>query len=325
MTLTRRAMLIGTLAAPAIISRANAGEAVTYLFPGPQFLPAFAPHQLALKRGYFTAAGLDVTFQTARGGADGAKQVAVGNADMGGGVGETTMIVRPNGLAVRGVALLGGKPLYQIACRKAASIKTLADLKGRKIGVISYQDTGYYTLLGALAAVGLHKGDLEIQSVGPAGMTQLMIAGSLDAITAVPEWSVTLEAANVGLDFFPIDAAFPSMAQALFTSDDIIKKRPAMVRGFVAAVMHALNDCITDPKAAAEEYVTAVPQQAGKAVEIETILRRYGKDVYPTIPPAVPGHFSAEQLAKVQNFYVENAIIPHAVPVEDLYTNDFVG
>jgi NitT/TauT family transport system substrate-binding protein len=89
--------------------------------------------------------------------------------------------------------------------------------------------------------------------------------------------------------------------------------------------MHALNDCITDPKAAAEEYVTAVPQQAGKAVEIETILRRYGKDVYPTIPPAVPGHFSAEQLAKVQNFYVENAIIPHAVPVEDLYTNDFVG
>ena len=108
MVLTRRAALGGLLAAPAIRA-ARAAEPVTYLFPAPSFLPAFVPHQLAMKRGYFAAAGLAVTFQTGRGGADAAKQVAVGNADLGGGVGETAMIVRPNGLPVRGVALLGDR------------------------------------------------------------------------------------------------------------------------------------------------------------------------------------------------------------------------
>jgi len=187
MRMTRRATLgiavTGLLAAPAV-RRARATEPVSFLFPAPAFLPAFVPHHLAMKRKYFAAEGVEVTFHTGRGGADVAKQVAVGNMDLGGGVGETAMIVRANGLTVKGVALLGGGPLFQIACRKAANIKTLDDLRGKKVGVIGYQDTSYYALLGVLAARGMHRPDLEIQAVGAAGITQLMIAGSLDAIMA---------------------------------------------------------------------------------------------------------------------------------------------
>jgi NitT/TauT family transport system substrate-binding protein len=324
MRLTRRTVLTALLAAPAI-RRAWAEETVTYLFPAPSFLPAFVPHQLAQKRGYFTAQGLTVTFQTGRGGADTAKQVAVGNADLGGGVGETPMIVRPNGLPVRGVALLGGRSLYQIASRQAAGIKGPADLRGKKIGVIGYQDTSYYALLGALAAAGVHKDELEIQSLGPAGMTQLMIAGKVDAIMAVPEWSYQIESAGVKLDNLPIDSLFPSMSQAVLASDTIIQRRPAVVKGFVAAILRAMHDCIDDPAAAAAEYVTAVPQQAGKATEIEAILRRYVTEVYPVAPPLHLGAFDPKRLAAVQHFYVENAIIQTAVPIEELYTNDFLS
>jgi NitT/TauT family transport system substrate-binding protein len=324
MHLTRRAALAGLLATPALHA-ARADEAVTYLFPAPSFLPAFVPHQLAMKRGYFAAQGLAVTFQTGRGGADAAKQVAVGNADLGGGVGETSMIVRPNGLPVRGVALLGGKSLYQVAARKAAGVKSLADLKGRKVGVIGYQDTGYYTLLGALAGVGVRKTDLEIQAVGPAGMTQLMISGSVDAIMAVPEWSFMIEAAGTPLDYFPIDTLFPSMSQAVLASDTIIQKRPAVVRGFCAAVLKAMRDCIADPAGVAKDYVEFVPQQAGKAAEIEAILRRYVAEVYPTAPGVPLGKFEPQRLAAVQKFYVEQGIIQTAVPVEELYSNDFFG
>ncbi len=325
MIIARRTVLTGLLAAPAIRSARAAEETITYLFPAPSFLPAFVPHRLAQSRGYFAAQGLAVTFQTGRGGADAAKQVAVGNVDLGGGVGETAMIVRANGLPVRGVALLGGKSLYQIATRKAANIKTLADLRGKKIGVIGYQDTGYYTLLGALATAGLRKTDLEIQSVGPAGMTQLMIAGSLDAIMAVPEWSVQIEAAGTPLDYFPIDALFPSMAQAVLASDQIIQKRPAAVRGFVTAVLHAVRDCMQDPDAAARDFVAAVPQQQGKENEVAVIVKRYAADVWPVTPPAVLGRFDPDRLLKVQSSYMTNGIIQTAVPVGELYTNDFVG
>src|ERR1700761_700186 len=229
MPMTRRSFAGGLLAAPALCSRAFAAETVTYLFPAPAVLPAFVPHQLAQKRGYFAAEGVAVTFQTGRGGADTAKQVAVGNVDLGGGVGETTMIVRPNGLQVRGVALLGGRPIFQVAARKAANIKALTDLRGKKVGVVAYQDTGYYALLGVLSASGLKKPDLEVQAVGPAGVTQLMISGALDAIMSGPDWSATIESAGVALDYFSIDDVFPAMAQAILASDDTIKKKPDAV------------------------------------------------------------------------------------------------
>src|SRR5205809_1675160 len=67
----------GLLSAPA---SSQAPEKVTYLFPAPPILPAFGPIQLAQGKGYFTAAGLEVSFAVGRGGVDVAKQVGAGNA-----------------------------------------------------------------------------------------------------------------------------------------------------------------------------------------------------------------------------------------------------
>lgn len=324
MHFTRRTALGAILAAPAI-GRAMAAENVTYLFPAPLFLPAFIPHHVAMKRGYFAAEGLNVKFEVGRGGADVAKQVAVGNADVGGGVGETSMIVRPNGLKVRGVALLGGRPIFQIAARKAAKIGAISDLKGKKVGVIGYEDTGYYALLGALAASGVSKTDLHIEAVGNAGMTELMISGSLDAIMATPDWADAIESANVPLDYFPIDKVFPAMAQAVLASDDLIAKKPQVAGGVARALVRAVKDCMADPAAAVKDFIADVPQQAGKDEQVERILRRYNRDCYPTDPAGALGKFSADRLAKVQKFYLDNQIIHEAVPVADLFTNQFIS
>src|SRR5260221_10691426 len=86
-------------------------EAITYLLPAPLSLPAFGPFVLAQQRGYFKAEGLDVTFQVGKGGVDVAKQVGAGNAVIGGGIGDTPIIVRPNGVPVKAVAVLGGGAL----------------------------------------------------------------------------------------------------------------------------------------------------------------------------------------------------------------------
>jgi len=324
MNITRRTALGGLLATAAIRPAFAAPEKITYLFPAPAFLPAFVPFQLALKRGYYAKNNVEVTFQTGRGGADVAKQVGVGNADLGGGLGETTMIVRPNDLPVRAVAQLGSHPLFKLVTRKESNVKSPKDLVGKKLGVIGYQDTGYYALLAVLAANNLKRDQLEIQAVGPAGVTQLMIAKSLDGIMATPEWSDAIEQAGVALDYFDVEKTFPAMAQAILTSDKMIKERPQAVRGFVHAVLQAVRDCMADPAAAAKDYVAAVPQHTGKEADIERILRSYVKNVYATEPASALGTFDPKRLATVQKFYLENQIIQKAVPVEDLYTNDFV-
>ena len=325
MRITRRAA-IGSMIASAALRRAVAAtQSMTYLLPAPATLPAFLPFQLAQKRNYFAANGIAVTFATGRGGADVAKQVGVGNADLGGGVGETSMIVRPNGVPIRGVALLGQRPLFELVTRKAAEVHAIEDLRGKKIGVTSYQDTGYYALLAVLAAKGIKRTEVQVEQVGQAGITQLMIAQSLDGIMGVPEWSDTIAAAGIPLDLFPIDQIFPAMAQAIMASDDTIKQKPDLVGGCVKAVLRAVRDCIADPAAAAQDFVAAVPQHAGKEAQIERIVRRYVTDVYRTEPPSALGRFDPERLRTVQEFYVKNQIVQTAVPIDDLYTNDFVS
>jgi NitT/TauT family transport system substrate-binding protein len=324
MTITRRAALGALIAATAVRRSAAAPEEITYLFPAPSLLPAFMPFHIAAKRGYYAAHNVAVKFETGHGGADVAQQVGAGNAALGGGLGDTAMFVRPNGLPVRGVALIGSHPLFQLVTRKEINVKSLADLRGKKLGVIGYQDSSYYALLAVLAANNLKRDDLHIESVGPAGVTQLMIAKSLDGIMAVPEWSYAIEQAGIALDHFSIEQIFPSMPQAILSSDNVIKQRPAAVGGFVKAVLQAVHDCIADPASAARDFVAQVPQQAGKAADMENILRRYVTLVYATTPPSALGSFDPARMKTVEQFYLENKIIESAVPVADLYTNQFV-
>ncbi len=322
--IARRLLVGAALAAPALRT-AEAQEAVTFLLPAPAFLPAFAPHQLAVRRGHFAREGLNVTFQTGQGGANVATQVGAGNATLGGAVGETPMLVRPNGVPVRGVALLGGRPIYQLAVRRDANVADIPGLRGKRVGVIGFGDTGFYAMLGVLAAHRMRRGDLNMQAVGNAGMTQLMISGALDAVMAVPEWIDTIQEAGIAVQVYPIDSYFPAMAQAILASDATVARRPEQVRGFVRAVLRSVTDMTEDPAAAARDYVAHIPQHAGREGVFERIIRRYATDVYPTEAGTPLGRFDAARLKRVQDFYVENEILRAAAPVEDLYSNAFVG
>ncbi len=107
-------------------------------------------------KGYFKEVGLDVDFQVARGGVEVAKMVGAGNAPIGGIVGDGPIMVRANGVPVKIVALFGGKGFMQTVVREDAGIDKPADLKGKTLTVLSFQDTTFYALIGLLASVGPH-------------------------------------------------------------------------------------------------------------------------------------------------------------------------
>jgi NitT/TauT family transport system substrate-binding protein len=308
----------------ALAGTAQAQTALTYLFPAPDFLPAFAPFQLALGKGYYAEEGLDVTFRVGQGGADVATQVAVGNADMGGGMGDTSMIVRANGLEIRGVALLGGSGLTHIAWRNDSGITGIDDLRGRPVGVISFQDTAYYNLLAVLADAGINRGDLDIQALGSGGLIQNMIAGSIHAMSGVPEWIVAIQDAGVELTVVPARDYFPAQAQAIIASDRIIAENPDAVQGFVRATLRAIADIVADPAVAAQEYVGFVDRHAENVEQIERIMRFYVDSVYVEMPDLPRGAFNEAMLSEIQDFYVTNEIVRAAVPIADVYTNQFV-
>lgn len=306
------------LGAPALAQT----EKVRYLFPAPGFLAAFAPFQIALSKGYYRQENVDIEFTTVNGGAEVAKQVGVNNADLGGGIGETPIIVRANGVPIREVALLGGRSLHKIAWRNDRGISSPKDLKGKIVTILSYTDTSYYTLLGILGRFGLTHTDVNIQAVGPTAITQLVIAGKADALCGPPEWVLQVQ------DATPVtivwnDQYFPSMAQAILSSDQTIAKRPAAIRGVVRATLRGMQDIIRDPKQATADYVAAVPAHRGDEAATQKILTAYGQWVYPG--QRVLGMIDAVRLANVSDFYTRELIVERSVPVSDLYTNAFVG
>jgi NitT/TauT family transport system substrate-binding protein len=321
----RRDILKLASALPIIaLSRPARAEAINFLLPAATFLPVFAPHQLAKARGYFTQNGVEVTFLAGRGGSDVAKQVAVGNADIGGATGELVVVVRANGLPVRNVALLGGRPLFSVAFRRAVGATSAGDLRGRKIGVVSYTDGSYYDLLGVMAASKLTKSDLHIESVGSAGVRELMISGDLDVAMLLPEDLTAIEDAGVKLDRFSIASLFPGMAQTVIASDKIIQTRPDMVHGVVKAMLQSIQSIIDDPAAAARDYVRAIPQNADRQNLIERSMRLYGDLVYKPVGGMKLGAFDPAKIETLQSALYAFQIIQNTSPVGDLYTNQFV-
>jgi NitT/TauT family transport system substrate-binding protein len=310
---------LGLLAAPAW---AQAAETVTYLFPAPPVLPAFGPIRLALGKGYFKQAGLDVKFAVGRGGVDVAKQVGAGNAPLGGIVADGPIVVRGNGVPVKIVAVFGGRGFMQLVVREDSGITKPADLKGKTITVMSYQDTTFYALLGLLASAGLTQNDVNIQSVGPQGVWQFVAEGKSVGMAGVPDWIPPVQAAGVKVRVIPTEDFFPHMAQGIAASDQIIKDKPAMVRKFVQAALHGMKDIMDDPNKAADEFVSFVPEWKGKEGAVKFAFNMYAKSVYPG--QKVLGEANAERLAKLQDFYLAKGFIQKPTPVNELYTNEFV-
>ena len=225
-------------------ARAQSLEKITYLFPAPPVLPAFGPIRLAQGKGYFKEAGFEVEFAVGRGGVDVAKQVGAGNAPLGGIVADGPIMVRGNGVPVKIVCVFGGKGFMQLVVREDSGIEKPADLKGKTITVMSYQDTTFYALLGLMASAGLTQNDVNVQQVGPTGVWQFVAEGKSQGMAGVPDWIPPVQAAGVKVKIIPTETFFPHMAQAIAASDDIIKQKPEMIRKFVqrGAARHEGHD-----------------------------------------------------------------------------------
>src|SRR5712671_4568998 len=319
-SLVAAAALLGShflLAPPAL-----AAETITYLFPAPPSLPAFGPIRLAKGKGYFAEADIDVNFAVGRGGVDVAKQVGAGNAPLGGIVADGPIMVRQNGVPIKIVAVFGGRGFMQLVVREDSGIQKPADLKGKTISVMSFQDTTYYALLGLMASAGLTQNDVNVQQVGPVGVWQFVAEGKSQGMAGVPDWIPPVQAAGVKVKVIPTETFFPHMAQAIGVSDQVLKERPELVGKFVKAALRGMKDIMDDPGKAAADFVNFVPEWKGKEAAVKAAFNYYAKLVY--VGQKDLGEINVERLTKLQDFYLSKGIIQKKTPVEELYTNQFI-
>ena len=185
----RRTLLTaGTaLAASPLLGQAQALEKpkVTIAVGGKNLF-YYLPLTIAEQLGYFKSEGLDVTIVDFAGGAKALQAVVGGSADVVSGAFEHTINMQFKGQPMRAFVLQGLAPqiVLGINPKTMPNFKSVADLKGKKIGVTAPGSSTNVMLNFVLAKAGLKPSDVSIVGVGASnGAVAAMRSGQVDAMS----------------------------------------------------------------------------------------------------------------------------------------------
>ncbi|MES1156110.1 MAG: ABC transporter substrate-binding protein, partial [Pseudorhodoplanes sp.] len=203
------------------------------------------------------------------------------------------------------------KGFMQTVVREDSGIEKPADLKGKTLTVLSFQDTTFYALIGLLASAGLTQNDVNVQQAGPTGVWESVATGKSQGMAGVPDWLALVEATGTKVKVIPTDQYFPHLAQGIAVSDEMIKKNPEMIQKFVTAAMRGMKDVMDNPDQAAADFVKFVPTWQGKEDVVKNALNYYAKHVY--VDQKKLGEINPDRLAKLQDFYLEKGFMQTVV------------
>ena len=185
----RRHLIAGSIAAAAL---PRLGFAQTIEKPkvtiavGGKNLFYYLPLTIAEQLGYFKDEGLDVTIVDFAGGSRALAAVVGGSADVVSGAFEHTVNMQFKGQPMRAFVLQGAAPqiVLGINPKTMPNFKTVADLKGKKIGITAPGSSTNIMANFVLAKAGLKPSDVSYIGVGASsGAVAAMRSGQIDAMS----------------------------------------------------------------------------------------------------------------------------------------------
>jgi NitT/TauT family transport system substrate-binding protein len=207
----------------------------------------FAPIFVAQERGYFTAEGLNVQLTPVQGGSDSVVQLAAGNFDAAmGGAGSGLFNAAQRGVKFTIVAPMHSErppvtsPLV-ISAKRANEIKSVADLKGKKVSINATGAATEYWLAQALEKNGLTINDVQVQALGFAQVPAALENGSLDA-AILGEPLATINKDNGLVKVLADDFITDFHSTYLYMGETLLKDKPSAARGFMRAYLRACRD-----------------------------------------------------------------------------------
>jgi NitT/TauT family transport system substrate-binding protein len=155
----------------------------------------YLPLTIAEQLGYFKAEGLDVTIVDFSGGARALQAVVGGSADVVSGAFEHTVNMHYKGQPMRAFVVQGAAPQITLGynSKTMPNYKSVADLKGKKIGVTAPGSSTNVVVNFVLAKAGLKPSDVSIVGVGAGnGAVAAMRSGQVDAMSNLDPVSTLL-------------------------------------------------------------------------------------------------------------------------------------
>ncbi|WP_034914240.1 MULTISPECIES: ABC transporter substrate-binding protein [Erwinia] len=218
-----------------------------------------------------------------------------------------------------------------------SSIKTLADLKGKKIGVGALTWGTLPNSRAALRVAGLEPGkNVEFVAVGSLGSGfQALRSKKIDALNYNSSWGDIFELTGTKIRRIAYPAVFQeNPGNGFIAHQDTFKENPDLIRRFGRAWTEAQYVCEINPeycvKAFWRQHPESKPADAdGKGLEdAKTLLsRRLARTLYRSDgSPRVPGEYDLKVIHNALAAMAKAGEFPDAnVPLEKIFSNEFVA
>ena len=222
--------------------------------------PDHAPLIIAKQQGFFKEQGLDVELISPADPNDAPKLVAANKANIGITYQPELMEQVDQGLPLVRIGTLINKPLSCLVVLKASGIKTLADMKGKRIGSSSSALSDMILKI-MLKKVGVADTEVELINVRY-NLTQALLSQRVDAVTGVMrnyEVPILKSHHQAVITFFPEEYGIPVYSELVFIAhtQQVSDKRFPL---FLNAIKKAVRYLREHPEETWEAFAKLYPE-----------------------------------------------------------------
>ncbi|HEU5227564.1 MAG TPA: ABC transporter substrate-binding protein [Ktedonobacteraceae bacterium] len=302
-------------------SGSNTSGAAKNVSIGLGYIPdiQFAPFYVAQNKGYYKAAGLNVTFNHGVV-PDLIGSMVAGKSDFVFAGGDEMLVARDKNVKVISVSTIFQKYPVSLIVPADSPIKSLADMKGHTIGVPGPFGSTYTGLLALLHKANLTLSDVKVQSIG---FTQVaaLIGHKVDAVMGYSN-NEPLQLSKHGFPVrtFDVSNYQPLVSNGIVTTEETYHNQPQLVRSFVQATLKGLKDVMADPSGAVEiskSYVQGMDTAQALSVLQATIPLWQGN--------GPPGYNDSATWDATAKFLATEKMIAPVKDVSQAYTNQTVS
>jgi NitT/TauT family transport system substrate-binding protein len=276
----------------------------------------------AVAEGFYKEVGLDVTLVQGNGSGNTAQLVASGRAQIA-----YADAVAVSQLIAKGAPMTIVSTIYQsnpneVSALKKSGIKSIADLKGKKVGVPS--GSSQTTMLPLfLKANNLKETDLTLMNMPPTAMVPSLLQGQVDAILgSMDAYQIQLEAQGAQLDNYRFaDYGVPTVSTSIFVNTAYAKENPEVVRNFIAASLKGWSFALDNPEKAVKDLKTVFPEMNEKlaTAELAAITPLFCSGGAKFIGKAEDAHWT-----RTQELLSEVKLLPAGQDPKSYYTNQYL-
>jgi NitT/TauT family transport system substrate-binding protein len=315
MTVNRRktlmlvfALACVTMAGPAAAETLRVGKAVAEAF-------SFVPLDIGIRKGFFKQNGLDIEETAFTGDAKMQQAMAADSLDIALGSGPALAFI-VKGSPVKGVAAMAGPPLLLAIVVRPDGPKTVAELKGKKIGVSTVGSLTYWLVSETSRRQGWGPNGIDIKPMGAmAGQIAAIKRGDLDGSIMDVGNAFDLEKKGEGRILVRFTDITDFHIHVIYATDKLIASRPDAIRGFLKGWF----ETIAFMRKNKAETVAIAKEVMDKDDEISS--RTYD-EIMPMFSD--DGKFNPKALAMLAKSFVELQTLPTEPDMSKLYTEAFL-